>query len=338
MSTPQRGQDELVESNIQRFARVLTFSTSFARARRKELQVLWMERGKHGPRAEEFVRRVDALEALCQKGELFLRHARGQGPVQAIATLQQFDLNQLTAATKGLEALARELKGDARVQAAVTGKLAAPPPTVGLSVAEVKQQTGKLVGMVKGWLNAQPPVVPAAPAPQPAAAPAPPAPKPLGPLEQKKLAFEAAITLVQNVLEKVSARLNVVGFSLKATGLPTRRRPWEEVQAFVPDMGPQAGLQPAQIGWALMLAELFYQEARAVQVAQIAVTQWQQARIQLAEAQELKAEVEAAPDPRRGPLLDQFHVGKFKATAFPLSHLHLTFRGLSPLQELFPPP
>jgi hypothetical protein len=202
-------------------------------------------------------------------------------------------------------------------------------------VAEVKQQTGKLVGMVKGRLQAQPPVIPAAS--KPAAAPQP-APKVLGPLEQKQLAFEAAINLVQGVLEKVSARLGVVGFSLKATGLPGKRRDWEEVQAYVPDMGPHQGLQPAQIGWALMLAELFFHEARAVQVAHTAVTQWQQARIQLAEAKELLGEVLEAPEPRRMPLLDKFHVGKFKATAFPLSHLHLTFRGLSPLQELFPPP
>jgi hypothetical protein len=338
MPTPPRGQDELVESNIQRFARVLTFSASFARARRMELDLLWVERGKHGPKAEEFVKRVDALAALCERGEQFLRHARGQGQIQALATLTQFDLNQVTVATRGLEALARELKGDPRLQAAVTGVLAAPPTTGGLSVEEVKKNTGKLVGMVKGWLNSQPPVVPAVPKPAATPAQAPPAPKPLGPLEQKRLAFDAAIALVQGILEKVSPRLNVVGFSLRATGLPAKRRDWDEVQAYVPEQGPQQGLQPAQIGWALLLAELFFKEARAVQAAHMAVTQWQQARIQLAEAQELRSAVNEAAEPRKMPMLDGFHVGKFKATAFPLSHLHLTFRGMSPLAELFPPP
>ncbi|MDB5099052.1 MAG: hypothetical protein JWM80_3473 [Cyanobacteria bacterium RYN_339] len=338
MPTPQRGQDELVESTTQRFARVLTFSTSFARARRKELDVLWTERGKHGPKAEEFCRRVDTLVTLCGRGESFLRLAAGQGQIQALATLAQFDLNTLTAATRGLDALARELKQDPRVQAAVTGVLAAPPPTRGLSVEEVRQNTGKLVGMVKGWLNTQPPVTAAIPKPSPTPAEAPPAPKPLGPLEQKRLAFDAAIALVQGVLEKVSPRLMVVGFSLKATGMPAKRRPWEEVQAYVPDQGPSQGLQPAQIGWALLLAELFFKEARAVQVAHMAVTQWQQARIQLAEARELLVDVDEAPEARRAPMMDKVHLGKFKAAAFPLSHLHLTFRGMSPLQELFPPP
>jgi hypothetical protein len=44
-----------------------------------------------------------------------------------------------------------------------------------------------------------------------------------------------------------------------------------------------------------------------------------------------------APPPRATALLDRFDVRKLRAAIFPLSHLDVTFAGVPPLDELFPP-
>jgi hypothetical protein len=360
MPSPGQSGDEFKESKFQRFQRVLGFAASFARARRREFELLWRERGKHGQKAEEFVRRVDLLMGMVKKGEGFLALAKGQSNQQALATLASFDLEQLGAATRGLEKLARELKDDPGLQAAVTGLLTAPPArtrdllTNATGELDLGKETRRLMGMVRGWLTPAAPVVamlqqnitPATSTTQRnltghAAQPAGPKPAPARTLDPKNLehqAFGAAIDLVQSVLEKVNARLKVVDVSLVSTGLPAKRRAWEDVERDIPDAGIAAGLQPSQVGWALMLAELFLREARAVQVAHMAITQWRQACSLLVEARELKSRADKVGEASRAGVLAAFHVGKFKATAFPLSHLHLTFKGFSPLQDLFPPP
>lgn len=366
MAPPGPSSDQIKESNFQRYQRVLDFAGSFARARRREFELLWREPGKHGLKAAELVKRTESLITLVERGQQFLELAKGQAPVQAIATLSSFNLEQVNTAAKQLEQLARELKQDPRLQAAVTGALSAPPPARTRELADnatgelnLASETRKLMGMVKGWLQPEPPVVPASKGPAPrsantarptvaevraarlAAQPASPpqAPVPAAPVEDpQRQTFESAVALVAGVLEKVGPKLKIVGISLEATGLPKKQRPWEEVERELPEVGPRAGLAAAQVGWALMLAELFYREARAVQAAHIALTQWRQARLMLVEARELQARMEVAPPPVRRAFLGEFHVGKFKATAFPLSHLHLSFRGMSPLQEMFPPP
>jgi hypothetical protein len=357
MPSPGQSGDAFKESNFQRYQRVLGFASSFARARRREFDILWVERGKHGHKAEELVRRVDLLLSAVKKGEGFLERAKGQSTPQALATLALFELDQLTVMTRGLEKLARELKEDPKLQSAVSGLLTTPPTRPRDSLAEatgdlgLAKETRRLMGMVRGWLTPGAPVVQSGQAlVKPLASgdglkvraltpvPVPPPARPFSAVLQQQQSFSAAIDLVQSVVEKVGPRLKIVNVSLVSTGLPGKPRKWQDVEADIPEAGLGAGLQPSQVGWALMLAELFVREGRAVQVAHMAVTQWQQACSLLSEAQDLKARAEVVDEHVRASVYAQFHVGKFKATAFPLSHLHLTFKGFSPLQDLFPPP
>ena len=370
------GGDQLDEPKLQRYRRQLAFASAFANARRREFDLLWRERHQHGPRAEkaeEFMRRVEGLLGLIQRGQQVLGIAERQGTVEALATLARFDLGQLNVATRGLEQLARGLKEDPGLAASVTGRLggARSSPLEALATGELDphEATQMIVGMVRAWFTPKPPVVQATPpppvkrgplpagrlGPQPAglpmAAPAPPppppapAPTPAGKpmqappkvLDQRRL-LDAAVELVHNVVERVTPRLQLVQVSLDATGLPTRRKAWPDVERHLPEAAPRAGVAPAQLAFALMTAELFYRDDRAVQLAHTALTQWRQARMLLFEARELQTKLDNATSPSQLMAIGHFHVGKFKATAFPLSHLHMSFRGLVPLQELFPPP
>lgn len=58
----------------------------------------------------------------------------------------------------------------------------------------------------------------------------------------------------------------------------------------------------------------------------------------LGEAEILKASLGLAPPAAIPNLLEQFQVERFKGMLIPLTNLHVTFKGVSLLETLFPPP
>jgi hypothetical protein len=180
---------------------------------------------------------------------------------------------------------------------------------------------------------------PAAIAPLPAAAAAPgeaPAVDPA--LIRARQAFDAAFELVQDVLEYVTPRLEVVKVALDTTGLPGRKEPWEVVTKRLKPNAVAAGIPEPHLPWLPPFTKLFYQNMAAVQKAHMAIVQWSETRAMHERADALRAGLEATPAPRQGPLLETFDLGKYRAAVYPISHLHVSFAGVSPLQDFFPSP
>lgn len=337
-------QDDLLESHLQRYQRVLGFAGNFARAKKKEFELVWARPMAFGPKAAEFVKRVDGLLVRVAEGENILRYAKGQPARAAFNALGAFDINALTNQTKGLESLATELKAHPGIETAMAGLLTNPDGQPGRGtgplgkvqtgqlVDQTRAQTGRLAELMKSWL-APASVVKAGPAP--ALIDAQRADKAF---EQNKQALEAAIDLVTKVLKGVSPRLHVLEVALSTTGLPGRARDWDDIEEEIPEAGEAAGFSSAQIGWLYHLADLFTADSRATQSAHVAIVQWGQARVLLGEAQLVKETMASGPPHKSVMLLKEFNLGRFRAAAFPLSHLHLSFKGVNLLQDLFPEP
>lgn len=334
--------DDLLENTLQRYQRTLGFASAFARAKKEELDILWQRRGAFGPRATEFVKRIDALAAKAAEGEAIVRFARGQATRQAFNALGTFDLNGLQEATQGLESMARELKAHPGIQAAMAGLLATPDPRGGTGPIqpakapterlEGRPVTGRLAELMRAWCS-PPAVLQAGPTPEEIQAK-----RAERAADQNKQALDAAIALVTKVLKSVSPRLHVMEVALEATGLPARARPWEAIEDEIPIAGEAAGFSSAQIGWLFHLADLYTSDPRAMQVAHMAIVQWGQARALLGEAETVRRTMANAPAQKSAELLRTFNLGRFRASVFPLSHLHMSFKGIALLQDLFPDP
>jgi hypothetical protein len=340
---PTSANDDLLENQLQRYQRVLGFAGGFARAKRREFDVVWARPQAFGPKAVEFVKRVEALGARVAEGENVLRYAKGQPARAAFNALGAFDLNAVTAATKGLETMAAELKEHPGIQAAVAGLLAAPDPRkpgtgplqafkAATGPLDGKGTTGRLAEMMRSWI-APASVVKAGPSPEVLEAQ-----KADRAFEQNRQALESAIDLVVKVLKSVSPRLHVIQVALDATGLPGKAKEWEAIEDEIPEAGEAAGFSAAQVGWLFHLADLFTADMKAMQAAHMATVQWGQARALLGEAETVRETMKAAPPAKSVALLKEFNLGRFRASVFPLSHLHLSFRGMPLLQDLFPEP
>ncbi len=334
--------DDLLENNLQRYQRTLSFAGAFARAKRDEFDILWQRPMAFGPKAADFAKRIDALLARTQKGESVVKYARGQTTRAAYTTLGTFDLNAVTAATKGLESLAAELKEHPGIQAAMAGLLAAPDPRRGITGAleaarqvtgplEARATTGKLTDLMRTWL-AQTAVLKAGPTPAEVEAQ-----RADRAMDQNRRALSSAIDLVTKVLKGVSPRLHVMEVALSTTGLPGKARAWDAIEEEIPAAGEAAGFSSAQVGWLFHLADLYTSDPLAMQAAHMAIVQWSQARVLLGEAELVRRTMENAPA-KSVQLLKEFNLGRFRASVFPLSHLHLSFRGITLLQDLFPEP
>ena len=341
---PAGANDDLLETTLQRYQRTLGFASSFARAKRREFDILWQRPTAFGPKAVEFMKRIDALHGRVLDGENILKYAKGQPARAAFNSLGAFDLNGVTAATKGLETLATELKAHPGIQAAMAGLLSTPDPRAAGTgplaalkaatgpLGEAKASTGRLAELMRSWV-APTSVVKAGPTPDEVEA------QRVDRLfDQNKHALCSAIDLVTKVLKGVSPRLHVMEVALTATGLPAKAREWEDIEADIPEAGEAAGFSSAQVGWLFHLADLYTADARAMQAAHMAIVQWGQARVLLGEAEVVRETMLNSPPTKSVALLKEFNLGRFRASVFPLSHLHLSFRGITLLQDLFPEP
>lgn len=317
-----------MEIQLERVERVLAFASQFVTARKRELAPLFQRRG-FGPAADELVLRLNQLEASVAKGRQFVGLAKGQPPRAGLATLNNFDFNALHNNARGLATLVAVVKQEPAVIAALT-RPAAPVATGELKPASTgslaKSGTGRLIDAVRSWIA--PPVVTEAPAQVVEE-----------PVEPKELvALAAAIAFVAKILKHVSSRLSVVRVALDACGVPGTMKAWEEIETRMPTYAKKEALAPAQVQWAFHVADMFTDNQAAVRLASGAVTQWQQSSEQLKLAESVQAQMATAPPERIPVYAERVNVVKLKASAYPLAHLHLTFKGMPPLSDLFPPP
>lgn len=314
------GLEVLVKSQYQRVERVILFAAELAETLRKEFEAVWaaMPTGSAGELAEQLAGRLDVLDAKVARARTQLRGVNPKFPPEAMRQLQAFDLNDLTASAKGLEGLAAQLRE----------AVAAPPAPAEAAPAEAKG----IMGFLRK-LAADPTVVEgttrSAPPPRPVIDPA---------VEKAKQAFEGAVQLVADVMEYIGPRLTMVKVPLEVIGLPGRKKPWDDVKATLLPTGQAQGLPPASMKWLPHLAKLFYSDMNATQKAHMAVVQWGEAQTLYGDAQLLQSALASAPPERVKRLLDSFNTGKLRAAIFPLSHLHMSFRGIPHLESIFPPP
>lgn len=310
------GLEVLARSQYQRVERVILFASELAATLRQEFEPVWAAGppGEAGVLAEELSGRLDVLDAKVERAGAALRLVNVKFAPEAMRALQAFDLNELTASAKGLEGLAARLRE----------ALVAP-------VAEAPEGGKGLMGFLRK-LAADPTIV------EGTARPAPPRPALDPAAEKAKQAFEAAVQLVADVLDYVGPRLGMVKVPLEVIGLPGRKQPWETVKATLLPTGQAQGLSPASMKWLPHLAKLFYEDMGATQKAHMAVVQWGDAQALYGDAQLLRSALASAPPERSRRLLDAFNTGKLRAAIFPLSHLHMSFRGVQHLETIFPPP
>jgi hypothetical protein len=150
--------------------------------------------------------------------------------------------------------------------------------------------------------------------------------------------FDAALRLAREVLAYVSPRLALADVALAATGLPGPRRPWPEVEPALAPGAERAGIGAPLRPWLPLLARLFWADLGATRHAHQAVVQWKRARELGEAAEKVDGLLAQAPPPSHPALLRAVDVPHLRAAVYPLSHLHLRFRGVPHLSALFPPP
>lgn len=328
---------------------MVAFAEERINALRREFGMLWLARegqaalppSARGP-AETFTRRMEATRAKIQQAQRAMAGLQGKGPIEVLTVARQLEGENFGAAMQGLEEQARGLRQQlgmpaARPQAAPaagTGPLArlagagatGPLPRPGTQPLAGGAREGFLGKLKK---LGEPPTVEAMPAP---AAEAPPA------VSRARQAFEAAYELVRGVLEYVTPRLEVVKVALDTTGLPAKKAEWEVVTKTLKPNAVAAGIPEPHMPWLPPLTKLMYQNMSAVQKAHMALVQWGDARRMHAEAEQLTTVIADAPEPRQESMLASFDLGKYRAAVYPISHLHVSFQGLSPLSDFFPAP
>jgi hypothetical protein len=310
----------LAKSQYQRVERVILFAAELAGTMRKEFEPVWRTPGPIAEAAEALIGRLEVLERKVERAETALSGVNLKFPQEAMRALTGIDLNDMTASAKGLEGLAARLR---EVVAAHSVRPAEAP------VGTEPQGKG-LLGFLRK-IAADPTIV------EGTARPAPP--RPVDPaIDKAKQAFEGVMQLVTEVLEYVSPRLHMVKVPLEVIGLPGPKKPWDDVKAKLLPTGQAQGLPPASLKWLPHLAKLFYEDMGAVQKGHMAVVQWVEAQSLFGDAQLLQSALSSAPPDRVKRLLDSFNVGKLRAAIFPLSHLHISFRGVKHLETIFPPP
>lgn len=307
----------LAKSQYQRVERVILFAAELAGTLRKEFEPVWDAPGPLGEAAETLAGRLEVLERKVDRARSGLAGVSLKFPQETMRALTAIDLNDLTASAKGLEGLAAQLR---EAVAAHSAPAAAPAEVPGKGLLGFLRKIAADPTIVEGTARPAPP------------RPADPA------VEKARQGFESAMTLVADVLEYISPRLMMVKVPLDVIGLPGRKKPWDEVKASLLPTGQAQGLPPASMKWLPHLAKLFYDDMGATQKGHMAVVQWTEAQSLYGDAQLLRSALSQAPPERARRLLDSFNLGKLRAAIFPLSHLHMSFRGVKHLETIFPPP
>lgn len=315
-----------------RLVRTVTFATALLQGVRASHGALWL-RGRR-PDTEEtaLMQAVGALEARLSVASTMLDLAPDGPAAGTLARLAQVDGPALLAAAQALDGLAQRLKprtlaprapgmgGGPGLPGPRTASPVSPPP--------VAAPVSSLKGLLSRWSAASVETLPQA-------RQAPPAEDPH---LLARRTFEAAHTFVGEILAYAGPRLDILRVALEATGLPGPARPLPLIQATLKADAQAAGVPGPQQSFLPPLVRLFLAQPDAVRRVGPAIGQWRGVQALNAEAEVLRLALRTAPPARIGELVGAFETGRYRAAVHPLSHLHITFRGLPVASELFPSP
>jgi hypothetical protein len=336
---------------LPRASRALAFAEARSHALRREFAMLWLAKGGAPlpPAAREpatrFMRAMEALRARLVAAQRVVAGLKEKGPIETIAGLRPLALDTLAPAVQALEQQAQALRrllgmaggrpqaptgpeGPASLRGALPARPQATEQPAPRPAPPAAARPG-FVGMLKQL--GQPAAVEALPAARPADAPDPA-------IARSRQAFEASHRFVQGVLDYVTPRLDVVKVALDTTGLPGRKAPWEAVAGTLRANAEAAGIPAPHLPWLPPITQLLYQDMGAVQKAHVAIVQWSDTRRLHGQAETLRGELTGLAPGRQAARLGAFDLGRYRAAVYPVSHLHVSFQGLSPLAEFFPAP
>jgi hypothetical protein len=288
---------------------VVGFIGRMARQLQAEFSVAWAATAEQpGDAAQPLSQRLARLQARVEAAEQVLADRR---------ELPAEQMQDLVALATGTEGLAGTLRSDplwaaqraARARVApVERRAALTRPLQGPAVS--RNPTGRM--------------------PEPGG--------PEGELARARLPFDQAHAFVGRALGYAKPRMEVLAMAIEAVGVPGPRRPWEQVRAHLGERARQARLAPTRLQWMVSLAGALHGDPEAARCAHVAVVQWRRATELMAEAEQVRAALDTLPPARALAALRGVHPGKLRASVFPIGHLHLTFRGVTLLQDLFPAP
>ncbi|MDB5095788.1 MAG: hypothetical protein JWM80_209 [Cyanobacteria bacterium RYN_339] len=315
------GTEAFLAAQRQRAHRLVVFTDELVHNVRREFGACWLPRpgGRPNPAADALVRAADACKEEAANVRAFLDYLADKPTVEALTALGAFDAERLIRPARELQARADEL----RARRPAPRPAAAPPPPA--------QPAAQLAGQMKGWLQRWANV--AAPDERPAAVPRP---DPVA--ERARQTFDAARKFASQVLAYVSPRLNVLQVALKSTGLPGKRKPFDEIKRELHPAAVAAGVPEGQLSFLPPLVKLLYGDMGPVRTIHVALVQWEELRGLDGDAEVLAGVMATAPPPRAGELLREFDVGKYRASIYPLSHLHVSFAPIPYARDLFPAP
>lgn len=319
-SASETNLEAYLENQILRLRRALTFSGELTQALRREFEPLLRQDLPPSLRASEakfkqFAARVEAVARQVNAGKQMLEAQAALGRREALKLLATFPLTQLIEEAKGLNGLAHELR------------TMLPAQVRNVPAPRQEPEARKQEGTWMGWLRSlvAPPRVNAVQEPGARSVPA---------LVFRKLqALELALELASKVLDYVAPRMLLIRAGLLAAELPG---PQIAKQAIA--IGRKVGVPAAQLEWVHPLAEMFQRDPALAQRAQVAENQFKHASELRAEAEILKASLDTASPENAERFLEQFNPARFKGSLMPLSNLHVTFRGVELLGDLFPSP
>lgn len=326
---------------IQHVERQAAFAREIAGALRDEFAVLWRMGAKRElvNGADDFVAQVDATTSLAQRYIDDASKARAL-PLQAATRLVRLlDVNKLLAHGRGLEAAARTLRSNPKLQNMKGAPAAVGPRPTGQIPA---RGTGSLAPGRSGS-HTLGEVAPPAPKRKlterlqdaldrlviTTVEPEPPPPPPSA--DQRRLqAFEGALALVADVLADIGPRLEALQYALAAAQPGGMEDPVSAAKA--------AGVPSDLRSLIPAAAEALKGGPLARRAAAIALQQWEHAA-KLAEGYtRARSIARNAPPEQVAGLLAPYDVMKLKGMIAPLTNLHLTFKMVPALAALFPPP
>ena len=325
-----KGQDErpssvqdALEDQIRHIERQASFALEMAGALRQEFRPLWAGASARAQidGGDAFVAQVDATAALAERFLADGRKARTLPAVQGQRLVRLLDGLELLERGRGLEATARSLRnhprirslGKARPQAA---RPAPPPAPAAPAPAPARRMSEHLQEVLDRMVVT--PVAPQAAAPPPTVA------------ERRLQAFEAALSLVADVLADTGPRLEALRHALIAAQ-PDAALDASAVARAAGVPGDLRALLPAA-------TEALRAGPMARRAATIALDQWVQAA-RLAEGYtRARGSARASAPEHVAAVLAPYDVVKLKGLIVPLTNLHLTFRTVPALAALFPPP
>ncbi len=332
---------DALDDQIQHVERQAAFAREIAGALREEFGLLWRIGNKRDliNGAEDFVAQVESTASLAQRYIDDAGKARGLPPQAAARLVRLLDVNKLRERGRGLEAAARTLRQNPKLQSFK----GAPAPS-----SQGQRPTGQVPPRGTAALN-----TPGRPgtAPLPPAAPKrtlterlqdaldrlvittlevePPPPPPT--VDQRRLqAFEGALALVADVLADTGPRLEALQFALAAAQVGGMEDPVGAAKA--------AGV-PSDLRALIPAASEALKGGPLVRrAAAIALQQWEHAARLADGYTRARTIARNAPREQVAGLLAPYDVTKLKGMIAPLTNLHLTFKMVPALAALFPPP